>query len=217
VPEKLKGEAAGWLTSRDLTRIRQQLNPLQSNMDSITIPAHLAAVAAAYQALEERCRALEEENRTLRLAAAPVGGAGTDSVSKVPALTARAEKAAEKAAAKAANAAAKEAAKAAKEAEKAAAKEAEKAAAKEAKAAAKEAKAAAKAAKAAEKAATAKPKTKDTTTDGDVKMVFELMSIDGNLYMVNAMKGVYELDMFTGKPGAFVGDLSNDGKSINAP
>jgi hypothetical protein len=179
-------------------------------MDSITIPAHLAAVAAAYQALEERCRALEEENRTLRLAAAPVGGAGTDSVSKVPALTARAEKAA----AKAANAAAKEAAKAAKEAEKAAAKAANAAAKEAAKAAAKEAKAAAKAAKAAEKAATAKPKTKDTTTDGGVKMVFEVMAIDGNLYMVNAMKGVYELDTDTGKPGAFVGFLSNDGESI---
>ena len=79
-----------------------------------------------------------------------IGGAGTDSVSKVPALAAAA-KAAEKAAAKEAN----KAAKAAKAAEKAAAKEA-KAAAKEAKAAekaaAKEAKAAAKAAKEAGKA-----------------------------------------------------------------
>jgi len=51
-------------------------------------------------------------------------------------------------------------------------------------------------------------------------MVFEVMDIDGNPYMVNAMKGVYELDFHaTGfpKPGAFVGDLSTDGKSINAP
>lgn len=88
-------------------------------MDSITIPAHLAAVAAAYQALEEENRALRARVAELQAAAAaPVGGAGTDSVSRVPALAAKeakaAAKAAEKAAAKTAKLAEREAIKAAK-------------------------------------------------------------------------------------------------------
>lgn len=160
-------------------------------MDSITIPAHLAAVAAAYQALEEENRALRARVAELQAAAAaPVGGAGTDSVSRVPALAAKEAKAAAKAAEK-------EAIKAAKLAEKGAIK----------------------AAKLAEREAikAAKGATKPPKTKGKVDILPEghrILAINHELYMVDGKK-VFEFDLMSNSIGPFVGTLSNDEETIN--
>jgi chemotaxis protein histidine kinase CheA len=195
---------------------------------------HMLGTAWAVQALASG------KLKWLGGAAAPTGGAGTDSASvssgsdstasgKMSVAEAKAAakvaKEAEKAAAAAKKAADKEAAKAAKEAEKAAAKalkEAEKAAAKAAKEAEKASKAATKpatkAAAAPKKAAAASatetvPAKADTSADV-IATQGEMQAINGDLRWIVGKK-VYEYDFFTNGAGAYVGRLGADGETID--